>query len=134
MTQMETGSGHGHEPIPEELRGKVPGRHYGTAGTKLLFEDERTRVWLLELEPEDASEWHEHPWDYVFVVDNPGKVRLEYEDGEIEDQDDFLGDVVHRRRGKPHRLVNKGDHPYRNVVIEFIGQRPPQSWPPAESA
>jgi quercetin dioxygenase-like cupin family protein len=118
--------------IPEELRGKVPGRHYGTAGTKLLFEDDRTRVWLLELAPGEASEWHEHPWDYVFVVDSPGQVRLEYEDGDIEDQDDFLGQVVHRRRGKPHRLVNRSDHFYRNVVVEFIGQPPPKSWPQSE--
>lgn len=124
---------HSDMEIPDELRGKTPGRHYGTAGTKLLFEDESTRVWLLELQPGDASEWHEHPWDYVFVVDHPGQVRLEYEDGEIEDQDDFIGDVVHRRRGKPHRLVNRGDQFYRNVVIEFLGQAPPEKWPLADT-
>lgn len=100
----------------------------GRPGTKLLFEDKDTRVWLLELEPGDATEWHSHPWDYVFLVDRPGLVRLEYQDGSYEDQDDFLGQVVHRRRGPAHRLVNRSDGPYRNVVVEFLGQPPPEKW------
>jgi quercetin dioxygenase-like cupin family protein len=101
---------------------------HGSPGTRLLFEDEHTRVWLLELEPDEATEWHTHPWDYVFVVDRPGLVRLEYEDGVHENQDDFLGQVVHRRRGKAHRLVNLSGQPYRNVVVEFLNQPAPETW------
>ncbi|WP_433271495.1 cupin domain-containing protein [Actinosynnema sp. CS-041913] len=100
----------------------------GAPGTRVLFEDEHTRVWLLELAAGESTEWHTHPWDYVFVVDRPGLVRLEYEDGVYEDQDDFLGQVVHRRRGHAHRLVNLSGGPYRNVVIEFLSQAPPDKW------
>lgn|GEM_PF-3944397 len=102
----------------------------GKPGTRLLFEDDETRVWLLELEDGEATEWHPHEWDYIFVVDLPGKVKLEYRDGSGEIQDDYLGQVVYRERGPSHRLINMSGNFYRNVVIEFVGKKFDQ-WPPA---
>jgi hypothetical protein len=93
----------------------------GAIGTQLLFEDDIVRVWLLDLAPGEATEWHEHDCDYVFVVTKPGAVRCEYVDGTVEAQDDRLGAVVHRRRDTGHRLVNTGEDRYQNIVVELKG-------------
>ncbi len=93
-------------------------------GTKLMFENERVRVWDLALAPGESLATHLHRDDFLFIVvhggslqhvaeDNPNNVNaVRYED----DQVVFIeagGGVVH------NRLVNVGDTPYRNFVIEL---------------
>lgn len=93
-------------------------------GTRLMFENERVRIWDLALQPGESLETHIHRDDFFFVViqggdlqhvdpDNAENTRsLSYEDDQIV----FLeaGD------GQIHnRLVNVGDAPYRNLVIEL---------------
>ena len=92
----------------------------GRPGTKLLFEDEHTRVWLLHLEAEGTSEWHTHECDYTFVVTRPGQVRTEYEDGASELQNDPVGHAEYRRKDRSHRLVNDSTGTYQNIVVEFL--------------
>ena len=38
------------------------------AGTRLLFENERVRVWDLRLEPGQSTGLHRHKEDYLYVV------------------------------------------------------------------
>lgn len=89
-------------------------------GTKLLFEDDRVRVWMLDLDPGEATEWHIHDYDYTFVVTESGSVRCEFERGELDAQnEDPVGHAEFRARDEPHRLVNIGDTHYQNVVVEL---------------
>lgn len=89
-------------------------------GTRLLHEDERVRVWLLDLAPGEATDWHQHDCSYVFVVTGPGEARCEYLNGGIEHQDhDSAGIAEMRESDLPHRLVNVGHERYGNVVIEL---------------
>lgn len=91
-------------------------------GTELLYEDDHVRVWLLELEPDEATEWHKHDCDYAFVVTQSGSVCCEYVDGSIEEQiSDPVGSTQYRNRDTPHRLRNMGQNTYQNVVVEFKG-------------
>lgn len=93
-------------------------------GTRLLFENDRVRVWDLALAPGESLPKHIHRSDYLFVVaaggdlrhidpDNPANDQpVQYHDGQVV----FLeaGDgIVH------NRLVNVGTTPYRNFVIEL---------------
>ncbi len=53
----------------------------GNVGTKLLFENERIRVWDLALQPGEALEKHVHHEDYVFIVLEGGSlVHVDDED------------------------------------------------------
>ena len=94
----------------------------GQIATTLLFENEYVRVWNLLLEPGEATDWHQHELDYLYIVIEPGKVQTEYIDGTCEKQDDTPGTVVMRRIDKAHRLVNTGTSSYSNVVIELKGK------------
>lgn len=44
-------------------------------GTKLLFENERVRVWDLALAPGESLAKHVHRTDYFFIVESGGLVR-----------------------------------------------------------
>lgn len=92
-------------------------------GTRLMFENERVRVWDLALAPGESLATHCHREDFLFIVVNGGALQhvdddagsvhaVRYEDDQvvwIEAQ----GGIVH------NRLVNIGDTPYRNFVIEL---------------
>ena len=94
--------------------------HSCRVGTNLLYEDDRVRVWMLDLEPGEAMPWHVHHLDYTFVVSKSGAVRCEYESGDFELQrDHVVGHAEFRKRDAPHRLVNIGDGHYQNVVVEL---------------
>ncbi|MFG2051695.1 hypothetical protein ACGFIW_30220 [Micromonospora sp. NPDC048935] len=89
-------------------------------GTEIIFEDEKVRVWMLDLPPHTSSSWHTHQVPYRYVVTQPGPVATEYQDGRLEYQDDTVGDSCRRSDSQPHRLVNLGDSAYQNVIVEFL--------------
>ena len=96
-------------------------------GTKLLFENERVRVWDLALAPGEALEKHVHRTDFFFVVINGGSLRHVDPENPANDravnfEDDLV--VFREAEGTVHdRLVNVGDTPYRNLVIELKAER-----------
>lgn len=97
----------------------TPQRQLGPIATRLLFENERVRVWDLTLEPGQATAWHQHELDYLFVVIENGPVYVEYADGTIEHQNDSIGHVELRQVDNIHRLVNNHAGRYRDIVIEL---------------
>lgn len=93
-------------------------------GTRLLFENDRVRVWDLALAPGEWLESHLHREDFFFIVAAGGHLRhadpnnpadaheVRYEDGQVV----FIEapeEILH------HRLTNIGTKPYRNFVIEL---------------
>jgi beta-alanine degradation protein BauB len=95
-------------------------REDGQVATRVIYEDDHIRVWLLELAAGQASGWHQHRFDHAFLVTRPGRVRAEFADGQHEDQQDRLGDAVYCRVDGPHQLVNLGTSTYQNIVVEFL--------------
>jgi hypothetical protein len=94
----------------------------GAVGTKLLFENENCRVWLLQLEAGHASEWHVHDCDYVYVVTAPGTAITEHVSGSADaDDDDHLGLSRYLAPDIGHRLVNTGSSVYENIIVELKG-------------
>ncbi|PQV63509.1 hypothetical protein B1R32_11170 [Abditibacterium utsteinense] len=93
-------------------------------GTRLLFENERVRVWDLALEPGEWLEKHLHREDFLFIVVNGGSLRHvdpqhPENDRAVNYEDDL---VVFREAGEGtlhQRLVNVGNEPYRNLVVEL---------------
>jgi predicted metal-dependent enzyme (double-stranded beta helix superfamily) len=93
-------------------------------GTRLMFENERVRVWDLALAPGESMPTHIHRDDYLFIVVNGGDLR--HIDRENPDNDkpvrletdrvvfnEANGGTVH------NELLNVGDTPYRNFIIEL---------------
>ena len=91
-------------------------------GTRLLFENERVRVWDLRLEPGESTGLHRHECDYLYVVigdgrlqaaDAEGKCRVarDMKDGEVR-FNQVSGEAV-------HEAFNVGPGRWRNIVVEL---------------
>ena len=98
------------EPISQEV------------GTKLLFENDRVRVWDLCLEPGQGSGLHRHDNDYLYVVIGDGVLQRVAPAGtQMEPKSMRDGDVVFRAVDDDcvHEAVNAGETPWRNIVVEL---------------
>ena len=93
-------------------------------GTALLFENDRVRVWDLALAPGEWLEKHIHRNDYLFMVVDGGSLRHVDPENPQNDRDvQFEANKVvflEAGEGQVHeRLVNTGDTPYRNIIVEL---------------
>ncbi len=89
-------------------------------GTKLVYQDERVRIWTLDLAPGEETGIHQHPCDYVYVVLAAGKTQTIDTDGTVHPGDDKVGDSVYHSAGKPHLLRNVGTTQYSNIIVELV--------------
>jgi hypothetical protein len=102
----------------------VPTEPATAVGTKLMFENERVRVWDLALAPGESLAKHIHTTDYFFVVESGGLIRFQNPDDASDYHDvQFEDDQVTYRLvdgGKvDNRLTNIGTKRHRNYVIEL---------------
>ncbi len=88
-------------------------------GTSVIAEYDRVKLWELKLDPGEASEWHAHANNYVFVVIEGGRLLAEYADGTSNTSDSAPGDVVYNRPST-HRVTNVGNTRYRNIIVELL--------------
>jgi len=91
-------------------------------GTKLLFENDRVRVWDLCLQPGEGTGLHRHEKDYLYVVIGDGVLQRVDPDGtRVEPKHMEDGAVVFRAVDDDcvHEAVNAGETPWRNIVVEL---------------
>ena len=93
-------------------------------GTKLLFENERVRVWDLALAPGESLPKHIHRHDFLFIVAAGGSLRHIDPENPASDKavqyDDNQVVFIQANGGTVHNeLVNVGTTPYQNYVIEL---------------
>ncbi len=93
-------------------------------GTKLLFENDRVRVWDLSLAPGESTGVHRHGNDYFFVTIGGGLLQGIDASG-LKGEPRQMGDgEVHWRslegEDAVHEAVNVGDSPWRNIVVEML--------------
>lgn len=92
-------------------------------GTKLLFENDRVRVWEMRLAPGESSEFHAHDSDYLFVNMAVAQVTLYPKDGPPETSPVRPGGVEYTEVGSgiAHRLENSGTTEHVEVLVELKG-------------
>ncbi len=91
-------------------------------GPKLLFENDRVRVWDLRLQPGQSTGLHRHESDYFYVVIGDGVLQGKNADGSNKPVQELSDGEVRFREidGEDiHEAVNVGDGPWRNIVVEL---------------
>jgi quercetin dioxygenase-like cupin family protein len=87
-------------------------------GTRLIFENDRVRVWEFTLQAGESIEAHRHDLDYFFypieggtleVIRASGTTRLTL----------TAGEVYFRKGGDTHAAKNVDDHRYHEVLVEL---------------
>lgn len=97
----------------------------GDVGTKLLFEDERVRVWQVRLAPGEAGAVHRHELDHLLIQVAGDRIAVRPEPDSAGPFTEYLeadvvpGAVVPVRRGGIETAHNVGSEPYLEVVIEL---------------
>ena len=107
--------------MPEPGPGERP---LGPVGDRILLENDRIRVWSVALAPGGVQAWHRHDVPYLIVPLTDGSNEMEFADGRVRQTHETAGEVLWREPGIPHELRNRGDAPYRNVLIEFKQEEP----------
>lgn len=106
-------------------------RTWGDVGTRMLFENDRVRVWELSLEPGQRSDLHHHESDYVMIQLEGDEVAAEFE---ADSTDAFggaafpdrtirgpvsPGTVVWGSAGGKETAVNVGMSTFKEIVVEL---------------
>jgi hypothetical protein len=101
----------------------------GGVGTKMLFENDRIRVWEMRLAPGESTAVHEHEYDYVMIQIAGDKVAADFEpdskdpwggaqlgrvEGEVAN-----GNVLFTERGGKEKAVNIGNEPFYEIIVEL---------------
>ena len=102
-------------------------RVFGGIATKVLFENDRVRVWEMRLAPGEESDLHSHDLDYImiqvagdkmaarFEPDSAGEFAgVDYIEGEI-----APGNVLYAKRGGKEVAVNVGKEEFYEIVVEL---------------
>ena len=94
-------------------------------GTRLLFENDRVRVWEMDLAPGARSATHRHDLDYVLVQLEGDRIAADFEpdtagalQGHVEGTVE-LGKTRFFARGGIETAVNVGTRRYREILIEI---------------
>jgi quercetin dioxygenase-like cupin family protein len=91
-------------------------------GTKLLFENDRVRVWDLRLAPGEQTPFHRHSTEFLYVVIGDGELQTLFTDGTADPPRQMAdGDVRYRAVDSEsvHAAKNTGSTPWRNIVVEL---------------
>jgi hypothetical protein len=100
-------------------------RILGDLGTRVVFENDRVRVWQVRLAPGESGAVHRHELDHLLVQvagdriavvpepDSQGPFR-QYLEADV-----IPGAVVHVGRGGVETARNVGRAPYLEVVVEL---------------
>ncbi len=98
-------------------------------GDRVIFENDRVRVWELALQPGEESHVHEHLHDYLMICIEgdkvAGKATADQENaygkaGNFVDIPTSPGHTLYVRGGVTETAVNTGNEPYRNIIVELL--------------
>jgi quercetin dioxygenase-like cupin family protein len=95
--------------------------------TKLLFENDRVRVWEARLEPGDEFPTHMHSYDYVQVMIEGDKVAatIDPASGGTWEGHDYIeaevtnGLTIWAEKGSAHNTVNVGKKTFYEILVEI---------------
>ena len=112
--------------MPDRYRSAVADeRVFGGVGSKVVFENDRVRIWILRLEPGQDSPLHRHDLDHVLVQIRGDRVAVLPEPDtkspyrEYLEADVMPGMATFVPRGGIETARNVGSEPYHELIIEL---------------
>jgi quercetin dioxygenase-like cupin family protein len=93
----------------------------GPVAQRVLFENDKVRVWEIALEPGEELAVHTHSLDYVIVTIEPSEMEVREHTGELRRAYTGAGETrwTGVGDGQTHHLKNVGTTRFRNRVIEI---------------
>jgi predicted metal-dependent enzyme (double-stranded beta helix superfamily) len=100
-------------------------RKLGGIATRVLLENDRVKIWEMDLAPGEESDIHEHTMDYILVVLEGDKIAGVPQDdsaglyNEYVEVDVNPGDHFWIEKGGIETARNIGQKRYREIAIEL---------------
>ena len=100
-------------------------RELGAVGTRIIFENDRVRVWKVRLAPGEQGPVHRHDLNHLLVQVAGDRIAVVPEPDSQGPFRDYLeadvvpGAVVHVTRGGVESARNVGAQPYLEIVVEL---------------
>ena len=100
-------------------------RVLGNVATRLVLENDRVRIWEMDLAPGEQSATHRHDCDYVLVQLEGDRIAARFEPDTAGTHRGYVeGDVAPGKtryigRGGIETAVNVGTRRYREILIEL---------------
>ena len=104
----------------EKFRGEHADDELGGVGSRVLFEDDKVRIWDMKLEPGEHSDLHHHQHDYYLIIQSGDLVAGIPPKGEP-----FVGKVpaegntVVVPKGGTEWALNVGQKTYYEFLVEL---------------
>ncbi|MFI1398605.1 hypothetical protein [Streptomyces sp. NPDC020681] len=100
-------------------------RVLGDIGSKVLFDNDRVRIWELRLAPGEHSDVHRHELDNILVQICGDRIAVRPEPDTEGPYRDFLeaevvpGAAIYVTRGGVETAVNTGERDYHEIIVEL---------------
>jgi mannose-6-phosphate isomerase-like protein (cupin superfamily) len=91
----------------------------GKLGHRIVFENERVRIWQMTLEPGESSDYHEHENDYVMCIVEGESIDADFQSGQSIQIPVEPGKAIFVPAGNKEVAVNRSGTRFREVLIEL---------------
>lgn len=91
----------------------------GDIADEIVFENERVRIWKMDLEPGESSAYHEHSLDYLLCVIQGESVDVDFAGGKSIQIPVEPGATIFVPKGNRETAVNRSGVRYREILIEL---------------
>jgi quercetin dioxygenase-like cupin family protein len=91
----------------------------GDVATQLVFENDRVKVWQMDLAPGESSDFHEHTLPYVLCVVEGDTVDADFANGKSITIPVKPGQVYFVEPGSRETAVNRSSTRFREFLIEL---------------
>jgi hypothetical protein len=102
-----------------------PERVLGNVATRVLMENERVRIWEMDLAPGERSATHRHELDYILIQLEGDRIAAQFEPDTAGVHRGYLeadvapGKTSYLTRGGIETAINIGQRRYREILIEL---------------
>jgi predicted metal-dependent enzyme (double-stranded beta helix superfamily) len=101
-------------------------RSLGDVATKMLFENDKVRVWEMDLAPGESSPVHEHTLDYLLIQLEGDKIAGIFEEDTkgayppgVVEGDVAPGAAIFIEKGGIETAKNTATRRYREILVEL---------------
>ncbi len=94
-------------------------RKLGDVANRFLFENERVRIWEMDLAPGECSAFHEHRLPYVLCIVEGESIDADLEDGRTIHIPVEPGKFLYVPAGGRETAVNRSPVRFREILIEL---------------
>jgi hypothetical protein len=100
-------------------------REFGAIADKVVFENERVRIWELRLPTGVKGPVHRHELDHILIQLDGDRVAVHPEPDTIGpyteylEADAFPGNVIYVQRGGVEAAHNIGERTYHEIIVEL---------------